>query len=101
MVIKSFRMSGSSESSTKEEVFSKKICGTTFTSIETAGVGGCESTLMSSGNLAMVTISGFLGLIGIFFSFCLGLGIFEAAMISLLVILSYIITYGLGIGTPF
>lgn len=101
MVIKSFRMSGSSASSTKEEVFSKKICGTTFTSIETAGVGGCESSFMSSGNLAIVTTSGVLGLIGIFFSFCLGLGIFEAAMIGVLVILSYILTYGLGIGTPF
>lgn len=101
MVIKSFRMSGSSESSTKEEVFSKKICGATFTSIDTAGVGSCDSTLMSSGNLAMVTISGVLGLIGIFFSFCLGLGIFEAAIICVLVILSYLITYGLGIGTPF
>lgn len=101
MVIKSFRMSGSSESSTKKDMLYKKICGTTFTSIETAGVGGCESTLMSTGNLAMVSTSGGLGLIGIFFSFRLGLGIFEAAMISVLVILSYIITYGLGIGTPF
>jgi len=99
--IKSFRMSGSSGSSTKDEVFSKKICGATFTSIETAGLGGCESTFMSPGNLAMVTVSGLLGLFGIFFSLYLGLGRFEATMVSFIIILSYIITYGLGIGTPF
>jgi len=101
MEIKSFSVSSSSEPSTAEEVFSKRMCGATFSSIETAGVGGCESILMSSGNLAMVTIAGVFGLIGIIFSFFLGLGTCEAATISLLVILSYIITYGLGIGTPF
>ena len=102
MEVKSFRvMSSSSEPSTKEEVFSKRMCGSTFSSIETAGVGGCESTLMTSGNQAIVVIAGVLGLIGIFFSFCLGLGICEATTISVVVILSYIITYGLGIGIPF
>ena len=101
MQVKSFRVISSSEPSTKEEVFSKRICGSTLSSIETAGVGGCESTLMTPGNLAMVVIAGVLGLIAIFFSFFLGLGICEAATISIIVILSYIITYGLGIGIPF
>jgi len=93
--VTSYRISGTS----RNVILSKRLCGEIFGSSENEGSGSCESPTLSTGSIALVSISGVMAICGImsvcyFFTRC------EATKIAVMVTVAFFITLVAGFGIP-
>ena len=83
----------------KETIVSKRLCGEIFGSTENAGTGTCDSPTLSSGSIALVSISGILAF-GCIILACYYFERCEAINVSFIVILSFFLPLIAGFVIP-
>lgn len=101
--IKSYSMSASAygrfssaDSATKEETFSKKICGEIFNSIETAGTGSCDTVIADGKVMPILIASGVVAVACIVLSWFVTPGLWNKLGVTLTVIFVAGLSYGVG-----